>query len=374
MTGPYDWVPPLYWFEDKAHGGAIGFNSETGPGPAIPELEVLRTFLSPKELDDLVSKPDAPQFHAGAPGHKFQTLGIFQKALRARFGPPANLEDWVKKAQLMNYEAERAEFEAYVGRKYAGTTGIVHWLLNNPWPSLIWHLYDWSLLPAASYYGAKKANEPFHALFAYDDRSIIVVNNTQKSQPKLTVVVRVLDTEGVERASETFSCELGPDGATRVGAAPMPSGLKGVHFVDLELSYGSEVVSTNTYFVSDQKENLNYRATTWLNTPTTSYADLTALTKLAPTTVKVTVEEGSERQISVTLENTGKSVALLVRATLRRQPGGSPVVPIFWSDNYVTLRPGAKRKLTVFTYPDTPAGSQPVIEVEGFNVARVTAP
>ncbi|HEY4104839.1 MAG TPA: hypothetical protein VGM44_13155, partial [Polyangiaceae bacterium] len=36
MPGPYDWVAPSYWMLDTQNGGAFGFNSETGPGPAIP--------------------------------------------------------------------------------------------------------------------------------------------------------------------------------------------------------------------------------------------------------------------------------------------------------------------------------------------------
>jgi exo-1,4-beta-D-glucosaminidase len=271
MPGPYDWVPPHYWFEDKTHGGAFGFNSEAGPGPAIPELEVMKTFMSPRDLDALWTKPNAPQFHAGAPGRKFQTLRIFQQALRARLGAPTSLEDWVKKAQRMNYEAERAEFEAYASRKYAGTTGIVHWLLNSPWPSLIWHLYDWSLLPAAGFYGAKKANEPLHALFAYDDRSVIVVNNAMQSEPNLSVVARVLDLEGTERASEILEVNVAADASARAGAVPLPAGLSGVHLVELELRRGADVVSTNTYVVPEHEEAMNYRATTWLYTPTTNF-------------------------------------------------------------------------------------------------------
>jgi exo-1,4-beta-D-glucosaminidase len=125
--------------------------------------------------------------------------------------------------------------------------------------------------------------------------------------------------------------------------------------------------------VSDQKENLNYRATTWLNTPTTSYADLSVLTKLAPGTVKVAVAP-SDHGVAVTLENTGKGMALLLRATVRKGAGGAAVVPIRWDDNYVTLRPGAKRTLRAFFQPDALGAGEPSIEVEGFNVARVTAP
>jgi exo-1,4-beta-D-glucosaminidase len=377
MPGPYDWVPPTYWFEDKTHGGAFGFNSETGPGAAIPELEPMKDFLSSPELDELWSKPDAHHFHAGAPGHPFETLSLFQKALRSRLGPPKNLEDWVRKAQLMNYEAERAEFEAYAARKYAGTSGIVHWLLNSPWPSLIWHLYDWSLVPAASFYGAKKANESVHAILAYDDRSVFIVNNTSKAEPAMSVAVRVLDLDGNERYSERLAASVGPDASAKVGVVPVPDGLRGVHFVELELRRGPEVVSTNTYWLPEKKDVTKPAATTWLNTPTIQYADLTALTKLAAATVKtrtLTVHDTAETRVTVDLENTGKSVAFFVRLVLRRGSGGPAVAPVFWDDNYVTLRPGAKRTIGVTVPRAALEGKEPVIEVEGLNVARTTTP
>ena len=39
------------------------------------------------------------------------------------------------------------------------------WMLNNAWPGLIWHLYDYDLLaPAGGYFGSKKALELVHVL------------------------------------------------------------------------------------------------------------------------------------------------------------------------------------------------------------------
>ena len=51
-------------------------------------------------------------------------------------------------------------------------------MLNNAWPSLLWHLYDYYLVPGGGYYGAKKANEPLHIQYAYDQHAAYVVNST----------------------------------------------------------------------------------------------------------------------------------------------------------------------------------------------------
>jgi exo-1,4-beta-D-glucosaminidase len=159
-----------------------------------------------------------------------------------------------------------------------------------------------------------------------------------------------------------------------VGTVPLPTGLNGLHFVELELLRGSEIVSTNTYWIPGRKDVMDLTATSWLNSPTTRYADLTKLAKLPPATVNAvatTTRVGPRTHTVVSLENNGKNLAFFVRLTLRRS-GGPPVVPVFWSDNYVTLRPGAKRSLTAVS-EGTADESGPMVEIEGINIGRTTA-
>ncbi len=47
MRGPYHYVAPSYWLLDKTRGGAHGFATEVGPGPAVPPPESLRRMLPP---------------------------------------------------------------------------------------------------------------------------------------------------------------------------------------------------------------------------------------------------------------------------------------------------------------------------------------
>ena len=128
--------------------------------------------------------------HAG--GGPFKSLAIHDEALAKRYGTPKDLADYVWKAQLSSYEGERAMFEAYSLRKYRAT-GVVQWMLNNAWPSLIWHLWDWYLRPAGGYFGTKKACEPLHVQYSYDDRSIAVVNDLHEPFSKLKVSAQVFD-------------------------------------------------------------------------------------------------------------------------------------------------------------------------------------
>ena len=64
--------------------------------------------------------------------------------MTAIYGTPADFADYERKAQAMAYDSERAMFEAYSRNKYS-STGVIQWMLNNAWPSLIWHLWDYYL-------------------------------------------------------------------------------------------------------------------------------------------------------------------------------------------------------------------------------------
>jgi exo-1,4-beta-D-glucosaminidase len=179
MDGPYAWVPPAYWYAEKL-GGAFGFDSEVSAGASIPLLEDLTRMLSPQELEALWKYPQARQYHASAAWSIFATIEPFDTALAQRYGPPKSLEDYVAKSQLENYDDVRAQFEAFNAHMDAAkpSTGVIYWMLNNAWPSLHWHLYDYFLNPAGAYFGAKIANEPVHIQYSYDTRAIMLVNHT----------------------------------------------------------------------------------------------------------------------------------------------------------------------------------------------------
>ncbi len=172
MTGPYEYVPPIYWLTDTKAGGAYGYNTETSPGPAIPPRESLERFI-PKE--HLWPIDEVWNYHAGK--ERFTTVNVFTDGLNRRYGTANSLDDYLRKAQAMTYDGERAMFEAYARNKYV-STGVIQWMLDNAWPSLIWHLYDYYLVPSGGYFGTKKACEPVHIQYSYDDNSVAVINGT----------------------------------------------------------------------------------------------------------------------------------------------------------------------------------------------------
>src|ERR1700681_3067008 len=374
MAGPYTWVPPAYWYADKL-GGAFGFDSEVSAGASIPLLDDLTRMLSPQELEALWKYPEARQYHASAAWSVFATITPFDTALAARYGAPRSLEDYVAKAQLENYEDVRAQFEAFNAHMDAArpSTGVIYWMLNNAWPSLHWHLYDYFLNPAGAYFGAKMANEPVHIQYSYDTRAIMLVNHTLTREHGLRAVIRVRNLDGsVAYERRLQDLDLAENGARQLAMLPALDGLSRTYFIELELaSADGKAISRNVYWLSTQTDELDWAHSNWYLTPVTRYADLTPLQSLPTATAKVRAtmrHEGAEDIVTVTLTvpPSSKAVALFQHVSIKRTAGGELILPILWSDNDVTLWPG--ESLTLTARLSTPGAATPVVEVSGWNV------
>jgi exo-1,4-beta-D-glucosaminidase len=380
MTGPYAWVPPSYWYADRL-GGAFGFNSETSAGASIPSLRDLTRMLSPQELQSLWKDPQARQYHAAAAWSPFSRITPFDTALARRYGPPSSLADYVEKAQLDNYDDVRAQFEAFSAHmdRANPATGVIYWMLNNAWPSLHWHLYDYFLNPAGAYFGAQEANEPVHIQYSYDTRAIVLVNHTLIRERGLEARIRVRNLDGsVRYERRVHGIDLPGNSARQVATVPALAGLSRTYFIELELAAaGGEPISRNVYWLSTQPDELDWAHSNWYLTPVTRYADLTALQSLPTATseVRATVRcEGDEciATVRLTIPESSRALALFQHVSIRRSAGGEPVLPILWSGNDVTLWPGESVTLTArFAAQGT---ATPVIEVSGWNVPTRSVP
>jgi exo-1,4-beta-D-glucosaminidase len=376
MTGPYDWVPPNYWY-DKSHsdsGGAWGFNSETSAGPDVPTMDTLKRMMSASELDSLWQNFSAKQYHR-SPSSTFGTLKLYDNALAGRYGKPTSLADYVRKAQLAQYEAVRAQFEAY-GRNFTDSskpsTGVVYWMFNSGWTSLHWQLFDYYLDQGGAYYGAKKANEPLHVQYSYDNKSVVVVNQKHGTASGLTVKVDLFNVDGSAKYSKTASVSVPGDGGKAVAlTVPSVSGLSTTYLARLILTDGSgKEVDRNVYWLSTKKDTIDWSNNDWYYVPTTSYADLSGLSKLGGATVSsssTSTTSGDTTTTTVTLKNTGKTVALFVDAHV---VGASSqvVLPVTWTDNEVSLWPGESTTLTATYRTASLNGATPKVRVSGWNV------
>ena len=365
MTGPYDYVPPNYWLADKEAGGAYGFNTETGPGPAIPPLESLKRFLP---ADHLWPIDDYWNFHAG--GERFSTIDIFRRGMDERYGKPDSLPDFLRKSEAMAYEGERAMFEAYARNKY-DSTGVIQWMLNNGWPSLIWHLYDYYLVPAGGYFGTKKACETVHVQYSYDDNSVAVINGEQQPVSGVKVTARLYNLDATLKGSREATLDLLADTSKKAFDLPAIPDLNSTYFLQLELrdNAGREL-SSNFYWLSTKPDVLDWkgRADT-VYTPQSGFADLTGLNQLPAVKLAVRSESSGhagENSVRVTVKNPTKAIAFMVQLRLT-DASGDDIVPIFWDDNYFSLLPGESREISA-RYDSSAAKGPPRLQVAGWNV------
>ena len=228
-----------------------------------------------------------------------------------RLREAASAADYERIAQTMAYDSERAMFEAYGKNKYV-STGVIQWMLNNAWPSMIWHLYDYYLDAGAGYFATKKACEPLHIQYSYDDRSIVVVNSTYAAAGALQASVQRLQPR-MERALQRGDHGgAGADSAQRVFTIPenLYSGAERIFFIDLTLTDAAgQTVSRNFYWVPDTLTTFDWEKTDYTHTPAARHEDLTALAHLPAASVDAHAELATTargRELSVHLNNKSK--------------------------------------------------------------------
>jgi len=366
MSGPYDYVAPSYWLTDtNRYGGAYGFNTETSPGPAIPTLNSLKKFIP---AGDIWPPDDIWSLHYG--GGEFKKLTVYNDAMTASYGQATNLEDYLRVSQTMAYTGERAMFEAYGRNKYT-STGVIQWMLNNAWPSMIWHLYDYYLDAGGGYYGTKKACEPIHVQYSYDDRSVYVVNSEYRSRGKVEVSATLYDLHMKQLFSQHASVDSGADSSEKALTIPAEafSSESSVHFVQLSLKDSAgTVVSRNFYWIPSKATAFDWEKTDYTHTPALTHEDFTALRQLPKAHVESSLQVESDGTLRVRLHNSSEALAFQVSVDAVDKHGASET-PLIWSDNYIELMPNETRELSASR---SAAATEPSVVISGWNIASTT--
>jgi exo-1,4-beta-D-glucosaminidase len=369
MTGPYDYVAPSYWYVASHFGGARGFNTETSPGPAISSLASRKKFLP-----DADAWPPTPNWSLHFGGGEFANLKVFDEAMQAVYAKPRSAAEYERLAQTMEYDSERAMFEAYGKNKYT-STGVIQWMLNNAWPSMIWHLYDYYLDAGAGYFAAKKACEPLHIQYSYDDRSVVVVNSTYAPVNALRASVRVYNIGWKELYSAETEVDAIADSSQRIITIPdsIYSGAERLFFIDLTLKDAAgTTVSRNFYWVPGTLTTFDWERTDYTHTPAARHEDLTALANLpaASITAQAEIENAARgRELCLRLSNNSSTLAFQVRAAARTA-AGDLIAPVFWTDNWIELIPGESATLKALLPENAPV--DPVVQIDGWNIALLT--
>ncbi|MFP4661352.1 MAG: glycoside hydrolase family 2 protein [Halanaerobiales bacterium] len=347
MSGPYSYVPPEYWYDEDMPGVAGKFNTETGPDMCIPQLDSLKKMLSPEELE---VESEGWKLHAGLAA--FTDTSVLDRVIKGRFGGDLDgelsLEEYVKSAQLIGYQSWRAMFEAHF-RNWPAATGVIGWMLNSSWPSLIWQLYDYYNLPNGAFYGSKKACEPLHLQYAYDDKSIYLANQTFTEQKDLKVRAILFDSS----SNEKYRKELTVDGVDKYTVKDLFSLSEelmdaDLSFLFLYLESGNQSISKNVYYLPAGKDVYDKKSKAWFHRPLKEFASLQGLREILEAEVQLNYsidDKGDVLEITAELENQSDKLSCFNQLKVYDK-NNQIITPVYWSDNFLTLIPGETERVT----------------------------
>ena len=255
---------------------------------------------------------------------------------------PTNLDNYLLKADLQQYEAIRPMFEAFrVNRSKA--TGVIQWMLNSAWPSFYWQLYDYYLLPTSAYYATRKANAPLQIVYDYGNHNLYLVNETLEKLTKLKARIRLVDLNGKELLSEERMVSSEENSTLKIFILPA---ISGITFLSLELlNEKNEILADNFYWLSPKADEYAWDKTEWYYTPMQVSADFRALNYIPSADVNVSYTHkviDKQLVIDVKLTNATDKTAFFIRMNLTDKDNKT-IYPVFWDDNYVSLLPGDSR-------------------------------
>lgn len=349
--GPYHWRTPREFYTIKDDY----FKTETG-SVSIPTLESIEGMMPKKDWNSINDDWAEHDFARGNSGSQ-----TFPAVIAARYGALRNLPDFVRKGQLANYEAFRAMYEGRNALMFHPTTAVITWMSNPAQPSFVWQIYHYDLEPMSSYFAVMHASEMEHIQFNQATDHVQIINNLPTPMPDVTAHIAVYNLDGALAYENTIKTTAAPEAVTDLGAVAFPNTASQVHFLKLDLTGADgEPISTNFYWRALPDHPDDYQA---LNT-------LPQVTLQAAATQQ---DNDGTRTLTVTVHNPSASIALMAHMQLRRKTSGARVLPVDYSDNYISLVPGETRTITIRAAVSDFKGEDSLVVFDGWNVSVAAA-
>jgi exo-1,4-beta-D-glucosaminidase len=352
--GPYTWQDPVSYYKRAIAGRDWVFKDETGI-PSQPPYNIM-----PKIIPDLVWDKNLPFPLSDTWGYHDACTGngrweLYYKEMVKRYGEPHSMEDFCDKMQLMNAAGYQGIFEA-AGHKLNDIGGVMLWKLNAAFPSVVWQVYDWYLMPNAGYYFMQNACEPVHIQLNLSNNKVLVLNRSYKSVSGLTAQADIYNLDSKPVFHENVDISLAPTDIKETSSLDkILKEAKGVSFIVLNLKNSSgKVISHNVYWISAD-------------------GDYKSMNEMGETNINVVAlkEEKGKADNKWTIEitnNTGK-MAFFIRPQL--MSWGEEILPSFWSESYFTLAPGESTTVSVTCPSAYLVNSDTVLKVSGWNVPAI---
>ena len=333
-SGPWHDLGLKQYFRRVSNGsntGDYGMRSEVGTATAT-SFDSLKKFMPKSDWwprNEMWNRhflgPSA--FNAGPDGYNGD--------IDARYGDAGSVADYCRKAQLLNQETMKAIYEGWLDHINTGGSGVLIWMSQSAYPSLVWQTYDYYYDLTGAYWGARSACEPVHVYWNADDDRIRVVNTSLRAYPSLRAEAWVYNLDGSPRLHAAGQVASRPGTVADCFTLHYPAGLSATHFLKLRLTDpAGALVSENFY---------------WRGTRYQRYAALNDLrpVKLAVSSRLTTAGGTDTLRADITNPADSHTVAFAIQATAVRGRADVAILPAFTSDGDFSLLPGETRHLTL---------------------------
>jgi len=201
-----------------------------------------------------------------------------------------------------------------------------------------------------------------HIQFNEATGDVQVINNMPDAISGLSARVAVYNLDGSLANEHETEITAAPDLATDLGPIDLRASLSPVYFIELELHDATGALISSNFYWRAQPSHVD---------------DLSALNQLPMVTLTVNVKELEEKidgrsRFEVTLHNPSKNIALMAHVQLRRK-SGQRILPVFYSDNYVSLVPGEAKTIAIEAAASDLHGQHALVVVDGWNVTVAPA-
>ncbi|WP_083671909.1 glycoside hydrolase family 2 protein [Sphingomonas montana] len=348
-SGPYNWRPESTYFTEHAKG----FSVELGT-PSFPTIEAWTRAMPKADLWPIGDTWAYHDWHQTGNG----AVKSFMDVLAVRYGAGTSLPDFERKAQMMEYDSYRAIFEGFNAGLWTTNTARMLWMTQPAWPSSAWQIFSSDYDTHGAFYGTKKASEPVHVQLNLPDHKVVLVNNG----PALSgAVVHAKVTSLDNRVLAERRAKVGAGAGLVADAFTLdlkPLTAQGMVLVALDVTDAAgKVLSQNLY---------------WQGANDAAYRGMTQMAPARLTATASSRRDGEEVATTLDLANGGPVAALATKLTVMNADG-TQVLPAYFTDNYVSLLPGERRRIEI-RYPATAAKGTTTVALRGWNVTPAAVP
>jgi len=342
---------PWHYFTDAAdyfRKNAKGFNTEQGT-PSVPTAQSMRKMMAKEDVWPISDVWFYHDLHFGQEEYR--------KAIETLYGTPGSLDDFCKKAQMVNYDSHRAMFESWNSKMWNNTSGLLLWMTHPAWPSMVWQVYSWDYETFGSYFGSLKACEPVHVQMNLHDNKVSIVNSSLQALKNVKVGLQCYDLQGKKLYEKSVRLLQAPANQLTECFTPELKGLPQVYLARVILSdKNGKELSRNEYWKTATKEG--------------DFKSFNGLQPVALQLKTLGIKKGGQNRMELEVTNTTGVPAIGVKMNLCNATTGETILPAYFSDGYFNLLPGESRRLSV-TYGVTAPVS---IVTDGYNVKSTVTP